>query len=188
LKIIPVEQFFIPIAILLLWFNCKLYASVKNEAMTDKLKSLLSEIIPALLIFLFVYAAISKLANHNQFIYVLSKSPLIGQFTALISWIVPVVELLISLLLFRPGWRRFGLSMSMLLMSAFTLYIGYMLLFTPQLPCSCGGIIQQLSWREHLLFNILFTVLAYMGFRFTKQSKVFIAINRLEAENPAKKR
>ena len=156
--------------------------------MPYKLKSFIGEIISALLIFLFVYAAVSKLTDHSQFIYSLSKSPLIASFTTSISWIIPGVELLISMFLFIPAWRQPGLAMSIVLMGIFTLYIGYMLLFARELPCSCGGVIQKLTWREHLLFNILFTVLAYMGFKFSRQSKTFIAINRLEAENPEKKK
>jgi len=46
------------------------------------------------------------------------------------------------------------------LMTVFTLYIAYMLLFTPKLPCSCGGVLQQMTWKQHLLFNIGFTLLA----------------------------
>lgn len=58
-----------------------------------------------------------------------------------------------------------------------------MLLFVSELPCSCGGIIQRLSWKGHLAFNTLFTILAYSGFIVSKQSKNFIAINR-ESRKP----
>ncbi len=42
-------------------------------------------------------------------------------------------------------------------------YIGYMLVFVKHLPCSCGGVLQGLSWGQHLLFNLLFLLLAVMG-------------------------
>jgi hypothetical protein len=54
-----------------------------------------------------------------------------------------------------------------------------MLLFTPKLPCSCGGVLKNLSWKEHLMFNFCFTAIAFIGWRFSKKNKDFIAINRL---------
>ncbi len=156
--------------------------------MPDNLKAKVPEIVSALFIFLFVYVALSKLINHDQFIYALKQSPLPAKFAVPVSWLVPITELIIPLLLFIPASRRQGLLLSAAIMGAFTIYIGYMLIFTPQLPCSCGGIIQQLSWQGHLVFNILFTVLACIAFILSKQPKFFIAINRLEAENPVKKK
>lgn len=147
--------------------------------MPNKLSAIIIEIISALLIFLFVYTAVSKLMDHDQFLYTLSKSPLIKSFKTPIAWFVPVSELAISLLLLMPKWRQLGLIASAFLISVFTLYIGYMLIFVPNLPCSCGGIIQQLSWKEHLLFNVGVLILALTGFVLLKRSKDFIAINRL---------
>jgi hypothetical protein len=92
---------------------------------------------------------------------------------------IPSVEIGISLLLVIPNLRKPGLLFSASLMSLFTLYIAYMLLFTPELPCSCGGILNSLGWKEHLIFNLCFTTLAFMGWRFSKMNKDFIAINRI---------
>jgi hypothetical protein len=48
-------------------------------------------------------------------------------------------------------------------MIAFTLYIGAIMTFNKELPCSCGGIISLLSWKEHLVFNSVFILLAFAG-------------------------
>ena len=32
-----------------------------------------------------------------------------------------------------------------------------MFLFTPELSCSCGGVIKQMNWTQHLIFNIFFS-------------------------------
>lgn len=147
--------------------------------MSKKLSAIIIETISALLIFLFVYTVISKLIHHNQSLYTLGRSPLVKSFKTLIAWIIPIGELCISLLLLIPKWRLLGLLASFFLMSIFSIYIGYMLIFVPNLPCSCGGIIQQLTWKEHLLFNIGITIFALTGFLLYKRSKIFIAINRL---------
>jgi phage shock protein PspC (stress-responsive transcriptional regulator) len=42
-------------------------------------------------------------------------------------------------------------------------YILLMLISDERLPCSCGGVLQQLSWKQHLIFNLFFLLLAVVG-------------------------
>src|SRR6476660_2021273 len=121
--------------------------------MPSRLRSIFIEIISALLIFLFVYTAISKIITHNSFEAVLHESSLLKEFSNILSWLIPGTEILISILLFFPRFRNIGLLFSALLLTAFTGYIGYMILFTPKLPCSCGGVLKNLDWKMHIIFN-----------------------------------
>jgi hypothetical protein len=131
--------------------------------------SLFIDIISAVFILLFTYTAISKLGNLRSFRIVLTRSPLIGDKAVIMAWIVPLTELVVAGLLFFVSTRGLGLKASFLLMVLFTLYIGYMLVFTPHLPCSCGGVIRQLSWKEHLVFNIALTGLVAWGIALVKK-------------------
>ena len=131
-----------------------------------------------LLIFLFTYTGVSKLIDHEVFEAVISRSPIIKQQATIISWLIPVVELLIVVMLLLQQYRKTGLLLSLLLMIIFTAYIGYMILFTPNLPCSCGGVLKQLSWSNHLLFNSFFIVLTLISLFPISKHKFFIAINR----------
>lgn len=126
-------------------------------------KNTVTEGIAALLILLFTYTALTKFFEFNLFVGVLRKSPLIKGYAPVVAWLLPITELVISLLLLLPATRQRGLYASSIIMTVFTLYIGYMLLFAPELPCSCGGVLQQLTWQQHLLFNIFFTVLSITG-------------------------
>ena len=121
------------------------------------------EIISSLLILLFVYTATSKLLDYNSFKHVLVKSPLIGDVAGIIALALPITEAVVSLLLFIPPTRLWGLYGSFALMSVFTLYLAYMILFTPNLPCSCGGVLRQMTWNQHLVFNIFFLLLSLTG-------------------------
>lgn len=121
------------------------------------------EIISGLLIFLFVYTAISKLSNLSLFQSSLHQSPLIGDKAGVLSFTLPITELAISLLLFIPRTRLSGLYASAALMIIFTIYIAYMIVYAPFLPCSCGGVLQQMSWHQHLVFNAGFTLLSLAG-------------------------
>lgn len=126
-------------------------------------RTTLVEIISALFILLFVYTASSKLLELEKFQNTITQSPLIGDFASLISWAVPITEIGLALLLLIPKTRLIGLYASTAMMTVFTLYIGYMIVFTPKLPCSCGGVIKYMTWNQHLLFNIFFTLLGMWG-------------------------
>lgn len=143
----------------------KLFRFTKNTSI---------EIISALFILLFVYTALSKFVEFGSFKGVLKKSPLIGDMSVLATWAIPTTELLIAALLFIPRTRLAGLYGSLGLMTMFTLYLGYMLAFTPKLPCSCGGVISQMTWTQHLIFNIFFTLLALTSIWLYKKPPVKI--------------
>jgi hypothetical protein len=120
-------------------------------------------LVAALFILLFTYTALSKFLDFRNFQYTLGKSPLVGRYHTMIAWALPVGELITSVLLFMPRTKLAGLHVSLLLMSVFTLYIAYMLAFAPHLPCSCGGVIRWMNWKQHLVFNLFFTGLAGAG-------------------------
>jgi hypothetical protein len=114
-------------------------------------------------IFLFVYTASAKFFEFTAFKNVLSQSPLIGSVAATVAWVLPILELgAAGLLVFRKT-KKAGMYMSMGLMVIFSVYIFYMLLFVPHLPCSCGGVIRTMSWSEHLVFNAFFIGLAVLN-------------------------
>lgn len=140
-------------------------------------RTLVIEIIAALLILLFLYAAFSKLLEFRTFVAELDEHPLFRDRAVSIAVLIPAVEILTAVCLFIPATRRWGLWESLALMSVFTLYIGAMLAFDSHLPCSCGGVLQQLSWKQHFIFNIGFMLLALGGVllqrRISKPEKTF---------------
>src|SRR6478672_10059791 len=114
-----------------------------------------TEFISSLVIFLFGYTAISKLLSIDRFEAVLEQSPLISSGAALLAWQIPLAELVIVLLLIFSSTRKMGLWASAILLSFFTVYLFYMVLFSPHLPCSCGGVISSMSWPVHIGFNVV---------------------------------
>ena len=138
----------------------------------------LAEIISAIFILVFVYAAVSKWMDIQRFHDVLAESPLIKPWAGLVSQSLPAIELAIATLLLIPATRLTGLRLSFLTMLLFTAYLGYMLVFIPNMPCSCGGILNNMSWTQHFIFNVLLTTLSALGIYFQKSHQVFIAINR----------
>lgn len=127
------------------------------------MKKFLSELFSFLLILLFAYAALTKLFQFSKFKTQLAWSPLVHAHPALVAVLIPAAELLAVLLLALQSTRRTGFLLSLFLMASFTFYIIYMLAYADHLPCSCGGVLQQMTWKQHLLFNIFFTGLALAG-------------------------
>jgi hypothetical protein len=144
-------------------------ASFLNETFMTSARSIIISLISSAFIFLFLYTALSKLQELTKFIHVLGSSPLIGPYNYLVGWTIPVVELVVAVLLFLPATKRLGMYSALGLLMLFTVYVGYMLAFVPHLPCSCGGVIQKMTWRQHFLFNIVLTVLSFLGVRLMKK-------------------
>lgn len=118
---------------------------------------------------LFIYTGISKLIDFSAFRESIAESSMLTPFASLIAWTVPIIEFAIILLLITPRWRLKGLYVTLILMSIFTIYVIALLIFSPTLPCSCGGIIQHLSWTQHIVFNCFFIVLAIWGISLQKR-------------------
>jgi len=126
-------------------------------------KAIFTNIIAALFILLFVYAASSKLLDYQKFRIQLGQSPLLTSFAGTVAWAIPLIEILISIILTTNRFRLSGLYASYSLMTLFSAYIIAITKFSQFIPCSCGGILQHMSWSQHFIFNIFFVLLALIG-------------------------
>ncbi|QQX78106.1 MULTISPECIES: MauE/DoxX family redox-associated membrane protein [Aequorivita] len=113
-----------------------------------------------LFVLLFLYAAVSKLLDFETFEVQLAQSPLLSAYAGFIAWAVPGIEILIAVLLILPKYRILALYAAFTLMVMFTAYIYIILNFSDFVPCSCGGVLEKLSWTQHLVFNVVFIVMA----------------------------
>jgi hypothetical protein len=107
-----------------------------------------------------MYAAASKLFDFQKFRVQLGQSPLLTAFAGWVAWIVPSVEIGISVMLAITRLRLTAFYLSFSLMTMFTAYIIAITKFSDYIPCSCGGILQSMSWGRHLVFNICFVLLS----------------------------
>jgi uncharacterized membrane protein YphA (DoxX/SURF4 family) len=124
-----------------------------------KIKTLFTEIVSALVMFLFVYASISKIVDYQKFKIQLGQSPILTSIAGFTSWFVPTIEILVSVLLILPRYRLAGLYLSFGLMAMFSAYIVAITKYSEFIPCSCGGVLQHMNWNEHLIFNLVFFAL-----------------------------
>jgi putative oxidoreductase len=135
-------------------------------------KKLIIEIAVLLLVFLFLYTGVSKLVDFKGFTYDLNNQPFPNGLTPVLRWIIPLTEIGIVISLLFEKSRLAGLYASAVLMSMFTLYTALVLLHVFEyVPCSCGGVIKQLTWPQHLVFNIFFVVISLLAIRAYKQEE-----------------
>jgi hypothetical protein len=138
----------------------------------------IQEFIRYAFIILLFYAAVTKLIEYPQFYNDLLNSPIFGNehVAVFISWFIPIIELATAGILLSPKYSNVGMYLASGLILLFTVYIIWVLEFSENIPCSCGGIINNLSWQEHLIFNACFLLLGLIGIylQVKNQRKVYI--------------
>ncbi len=102
-------------------------------------------------ILLFLYTGAIKLTEIHLFRKQLISSPLLGTLSGVIAWALPIGELLIAITLFIPALRLKALYATLGLMTVFTIYVVFIFSIDNQLSCSCGGIVEELSPKQHIL-------------------------------------
>lgn len=113
---------------------------------------------------LFIYAATMKAIDFRQFMTDITKSPLLANIPASVTGIgILALEFAAALLLAFPKARMYGLYLSAFLMLLFSVYMSVLYFFYVNIPCSCGGILGQMGYPAHIVFNIAFTLLAFTG-------------------------
>ena len=135
----------------------------------------LTLIAAALLILLFGYTAISKILEYDKFVFQLklAQMPMIATLAPLLGILLPILELVIVWMLYKDSLRIKGFYASFLLLFTFEVYITIMLLSGEKLPCTCGGIISQMGWKTHLLFNAVFIIISILPIIYKPKPRIF---------------
>ncbi|SDF45833.1 hypothetical protein SAMN05216464_11878 [Mucilaginibacter pineti] len=144
-----------------------------NFQFSETTKVRLPILIRLVCIFLFVYTAHAKIVDHDRFLKGLTRVHIINGYALYISWLVPIIEIIVSLLLLIPQTAKQGLIAFIGVMILFTGYILSAMIWEPVLPCLCGGAIEKLSWSQHVWFNLAFILLAILALRLINFINIF---------------
>jgi thiol-disulfide isomerase/thioredoxin len=134
-------------------------------------KALLVDIICYFFILLFLYTGVAKLMEIQQFKEQLVSSPLVGSIAGILTWALPIGELILAVALFIPAFRLKALYATLVLMTLFTVYVIVILFMDNQLSCSCGGIIEELSPKQHVLFNSACSILSAVAIALARRQE-----------------
>lgn len=145
---------------------------------SQKTLSIVTKIAGMLFMVLFVYTATSKLLEFDGFKIQLGQSPIITAYADLVAWGIPLLELVIATLLLFPKTMLPAFYASFALMIMFTTYIVLILNFSDYIPCSCGGVLEDLGWTEHIIFNLGFVVMAMVAIYFLEHKQITTKTSR----------
>lgn len=134
---------------------------------------IITETIAIAFIVLFTYAAVTKLMDVQKFVYQIGQSPILTDIAGILAVAIPLIEIVVSIGLIFHRTRLVSLFASLMLMVMFTTYIALMLQFSDHIPCACGGVLSYLGWTEHLIFNMVFSMLAIVGIIYQLKQKRF---------------
>lgn len=148
---------------MLCFYLIRLLLNYRIMKWTANVKTILIQLVCYLFALLFVYAAVSKMLDFENFQVELGQSPLLSAFAEWISWSIVAIELAAAFMLAIPKSQKAGLYAAFVLMGMFTAYIYVILNFSSFVPCSCGGILGKMGWQGHLIFNIFCMLLASLG-------------------------
>lgn len=130
-------------------------------------RSTIAEIIAFPCTILFLYTGFAKIIDFDISQAQFSIAPIVSAAPGLAAVLLPSTEILTAVLLFLPKTRWIGFRAALLLMIVFTGYVIYILKQPGNQPCTCGGALEMLSWRQHLFLNSSFILLASLGIKCT---------------------
>lgn len=135
-----------------------------RKTISPKQREILIILISVIFVMLFVFVSVDKWKHFSTFQKNMHNQPINGSLASFLVNTLPATEFITAILFFFSRTRRFALWLSTILMAVFTGYVA--LVIANQLeyiPCSCAGILQNLSWKSHLLLNIGLLLAGILG-------------------------
>lgn len=130
--------------------------------MNNKMKRPLLEGISVCFSILFLYSGVSKYMDYDVFSEQMALIPLLAPIREGVAVLLPAMEIGVAVALFFSGARLIALYFTFSMMLAFTGFVIYLLNDNEHLHllCTCGGLLDQLSWPAHLVLNSVLLLLS----------------------------
>ncbi|MGJ1361151.1 MauE/DoxX family redox-associated membrane protein [Sphingobacterium spiritivorum] len=129
-----------------------------------KRKRIALNVVIILLLALWIPVSIDKISDFAAFKNNILNQPFSDNLGYILIYTLPGLELLIATALVMEKFRKVGLILSAMLMTAFTGYIAVALMGAwEKLPCGCGSVISGMNWTQHLFFNLFFLLISGWG-------------------------
>ncbi|WP_288373886.1 MauE/DoxX family redox-associated membrane protein [uncultured Algoriphagus sp.] len=119
-----------------------------------------------LLAFLWAYTGLDKTLRFESSRRAFHNQTFPSELAEVLSYAVPLAELLLAILLVFQITRWWGYLGSILLLTVFITYVGLIWMGAfPRVPCNCAGLIDFMGWREHFILNSALLVFAIWGLK-----------------------
>jgi uncharacterized membrane protein YphA (DoxX/SURF4 family) len=117
-----------------------------------------------LLAFLWTYTGLDKLIRFEQSRKAFHNQTFPPELAEILSYAVPIAEILLAILLVWSISRWWGYLGSLLLLTVFLSYVGLIWVGAfPRVPCNCAGLLDSMGWGSHMILNLSLIILAIGG-------------------------
>ncbi|TKC62209.1 hypothetical protein FBD94_08280 [Pedobacter hiemivivus] len=117
---------------------------------------------------LFMLIAEIQFMHMDKFEAQLAEFPILSSFSLALSWLIPIIEIAIAVLLFRRKTKLLGLYITSFWFVFFSFYIMFLLNASTYIPCACGHSFLTMSWVNQLLFNTVCILISAAALAFNK--------------------
>lgn len=114
-------------------------------------------------VLLWSYAAISKIIVFRNFRSQLGQSPGLEAYAGLVASGLIFLQLLAIGMICYRSYRLLGLWMTFGIVTVFTGYNGFILMDSNNLPCTCIGLFEKMTWKGNLNLNMGLMITALVG-------------------------
>lgn len=119
-----------------------------------------------ILIFIWTYSGLEKMLGFERSRRAFFNQPFPSELAEVLSYSIPIIELILALLLVLPKTRWWGYLGSAMLLAVFVTYVGLIWVGAfPRVPCNCAGIIESIGWTGHLILNLVLIGISIVGLR-----------------------
>ena len=128
------------------------------------IKQNIEQVIIWIFVLIWTYTGISKLIDFAGFRGAILNQPFPNDIGEYLSILIPIIEVVTAILLINRKTRAIGLIGSVVMLSAFTTYVGLVWVGAfERIPCGCAGILELLGWKAHFYLNLSLLILAMIG-------------------------
>lgn len=135
------------------------------------LKKTIPSLISFIFVVLFAYAAIMKGAGFSDYLSKLKQSPGLPGYAQTVAYCVIILQTITVILLCYRPFRLWGLCSAFGLLAVFAGYIGTILIYSNNLPCTCIGLFEKLSWKANLVLTTVLMMAALSGIYMMRKEK-----------------
>ena len=122
-------------------------------------------------VLLWSYAAISKIIVFRNFRSQLGQSPGLEAYAGFVACGVIFLQLLTIGMICYRSYRLLGLWMTFGIVTVFTGYNGFILIDSNNLPCTCIGLFEKMTWKGNLILNMGLMITALSGIFFLRSER-----------------
>lgn len=134
--------------------------------MKKNVKHIIAYCISIFLIIFWLFVGLEKAWSWQNFRISLQQQPLPDWSMGILFWLVPLIEIVTGIMLTFQNrkFQRLGYWGSILLLTAFTIFIGLGVAGVyEKRPCTCASIFNEMSWEWHLVVNIVLLIISIIG-------------------------